>query len=182
MSLADWLSLFFHFVLLSMLSVGGAITTTPDMHRYLVTEQGWLNHTDFNASIALAQAAPGPNILFVAVLGWNVAGWAGALATMLGIMLPSSSMALMLYRWREKHQHLPSLQAFSIGMTPLTIGLMLATGWVLAEPAWHIPQPWVLLGLIAFTTLLSWHKKTNPLWLMLIGALVGIWGGSMGYV
>lgn len=174
MMLADWLSLFFHFLLLSMLSIGGAISTTPDMHRYLVTEQGWLNHANFNASIALAQAAPGPNLLFVAVLGWNVAGWAGALATTAGILLPSSTLVLMLYRWREKHHHLPSMQAFSIGMMPLTIGLMLATGWVLAEPAWQSSQPWVLLGLIALTTLLSWRRKINPLWLMLLGGLVGL--------
>ncbi|HWI11861.1 MAG TPA: chromate transporter, partial [Burkholderiaceae bacterium] len=71
---ADLLGLFLHFLVLSLLAVGGAITTVPDMHRYIVAEHHWLTDAQFTASIAIAQAAPGPNVLFVAVLGWNVAG------------------------------------------------------------------------------------------------------------
>jgi len=71
-TLASWLDLFTHFASLSLLAVGGAITTAPDMHRYLVGEQGWLSDAQFSSSIALSQAAPGPNVLFVALLGWNV--------------------------------------------------------------------------------------------------------------
>ena len=75
---ADWIGLFTHFTALSLLAVGGVITTVPDMQRYLVHERGWIGDGEFTASVALAQAAPGPNVLFVAVLGWNVAGAAGA--------------------------------------------------------------------------------------------------------
>ena len=77
-----------HFLVLRLLAVGGAITTAPDMHRYVVDERDWLSDAQFTASIAIAQAAPGPNVLFVAVLGWNVAGPLGALATMAGMLLP----------------------------------------------------------------------------------------------
>ena len=76
---ADWFSLFVHYLSLSLLSVGGAITTAPDMHRYLVERQGWLTDPQFSASIAIAQAAPGPNVLFVGLLGWNVGLNAGGL-------------------------------------------------------------------------------------------------------
>ncbi|WP_334166020.1 chromate transporter, partial [Tepidimonas sp.] len=69
---ADWLAIFTHFLSLSLLAIGGAITTAPDMHRYLVTQNGWLSESQFSAAIALAQAAPGPNILFVALMGWTV--------------------------------------------------------------------------------------------------------------
>ena len=72
MSAADWLQLVLHFATLSLLGIGGAITTLPDMHRYLVDRQLWLSDAQFNASVALAQAAPGPNILFVALMGWHV--------------------------------------------------------------------------------------------------------------
>mgnify|MGYP000721044122 CR=1 FL=1 len=82
LALADWGSLFLHFISLSLLAVGGAITTAPDMQRFLVVEQGWLDAEQFSNSIALAQAAPGPNILFVPLLGWtiglNAAGGLGA--------------------------------------------------------------------------------------------------------
>eukprot|EP01136_Pigoraptor_vietnamica_P012035 Opistho-1_new@3875 len=88
----DLLALFLHFLMLSLLAIGGAITTAPEMHRWLVGEQHWLTDTQFSSSIAIAQAAPGPNVLFVAVLGWNVAGLNGALAAMAGIMLPSTTL------------------------------------------------------------------------------------------
>ena len=69
------------------------------MHRYLVVEHGWITDAQFTASIAIAQAAPGPNVLFVAVLGWNVAGPLGMLATMAGILLPSTALTLFATRW-----------------------------------------------------------------------------------
>ena len=76
----DWLNLFLYYISISLLAVGGAIATAPDMHRFLVERQGWLTDLQFNASIAIAQAAPGPNVLFIALLGRNVginAGGAG---------------------------------------------------------------------------------------------------------
>src|SRR5674476_903100 len=93
LTLSDWLALLTHFLSLSLLAVGGGITTAPDMHRYLVDQQHWLSDAQFSSSIALAQAAPGPNVLFVALLGWNVgmnAGGGGAAAwswALLGAML-----------------------------------------------------------------------------------------------
>ena len=106
---ADWLTLFTHFASLSLLAVGGAITTAPDMHRFLVTEQQWLTDAQFTSSIAIAQAAPGPNVLFVALVGWNVglnaaggtlAGpWSWALALM-GVALAIAAVGLALI-WRR---------------------------------------------------------------------------------
>ena len=94
LSAADLLGLFAHFLMLSLLAIGGAITTAPDMNRYVVAEHHWITDAQFTASIAIAQAAPGPNVLFVAVLGWNVAGPLGALATMAGTLLPSTALTL----------------------------------------------------------------------------------------
>ena len=68
----DWLNLFLYYLSLSLLAVGGAIATAPDMHRFLVERQGWLTEVQFNTSIVIAQSAPGPNVLFIALLGWNV--------------------------------------------------------------------------------------------------------------
>ena len=93
-----------HFLVLSLLAVGGAITTAPDMHRYIVAEHHWISDAQFSASVAIAQAAPGPNVLFVAVLGWNVAGPLGALATMSGTLLPSTALTLVATRWGARRQ------------------------------------------------------------------------------
>ena len=115
----DWLDLLQlagHFAVLSLLAVGGAITSASDMQRYLVVERGWIDPLQFNASVAIAQAAPGPNILFVALLGWSVAGPLGMLATMIGIMGPSSALTLFVGRFPHTRQDARPVRAFSIGL------------------------------------------------------------------
>ncbi len=167
---AELLALLAHFTMLSLLAVGGAITTAPDMQRWLVAEQGWMDDDQFTAGVAIAQASPGPNILFVAVMGWHVAGVAGVLATMAGIMGPSSLLALALGRWGRRRADSRLLRAFTAGLTPLTLGLLLSTGWVLTAPVRHRP---VALALVAATVLVSVRSRISPVWLMAAGAAVG---------
>ena len=177
LSLAQYGDLFLHYLLLSLLSIGGAITTAPEMHRYLVGQQGWLSDTQFTSSIALAQAAPGPNILFVAVLGWNVAGPLGALVTMLGIMLPSTTLVLAATRWAREHKQTRGVRAFTAGMAPLTLGLLVATGWLLAEP--YVADPghrWATLALMALSVLLVLKTRIGLVWLVLGGGVLGALG------
>ena len=131
----DWLNLFFYYISISLLAVGGAIATAPDMHRFLVERQGWLTDLQFNASIAIAQAAPGPNVLFIALLGWNVginaggagpAGWAsgalGMVLSMVGIMLPSTTLTWLATRWGHRNRERRGVRAFKQGMAPVVIG------------------------------------------------------------
>lgn len=165
--------LFGHFLLLSLIAVGGAITTAPDMQRYLVHEQGWLSDAQFSASIGLAQAAPGPNILFVAVLGWNVAGLAGLVATMAGILIPSSALAWAASRWLATRRETRGVRIFTAGLAPLTIGLLWSTGWVLTEPVRSAPGAWLLVGVTLLATLRS---RLSPMWLIALGAAVGAAG------
>jgi chromate transporter len=169
----ELLALFAHFLVLSLLAVGGAITTAPDMHRYLVTDQRWITDSQFTASVALAQAAPGPNVLFVAVLGWNVAGPLGAMATLLGIMLPSTTLALWAARWGAKRRHTLAVRAFTAGLAPLTIGLLLATGWVLTDP---VRGHWELLALVAVTVVVMLRSAASPVWMVAAGMLAGAFG------
>jgi chromate transporter len=181
---ADWLTLFLHFATLSLLAVGGAITTAPDMHRFLVDQQHWLTDTQFNASIAIAQAAPGPNVLFVALMGWNVGLNAGGyptaalglLATMLGVLLPSSTLTYVSAQWGHRNRHLRSVRAFKQGMAPIVVALLIATGWVLAATHDVPARDWKLWALTAVTALVVWRTKLHLLWLLGAGALLGALG------
>jgi chromate transporter len=173
----DWLSLLTHFLMLSLLAVGGAITTAPDMHRFIVRDQGWLSDAQFTGSVALAQAAPGPNVLFVAVIGFNVAGLVGVLATLIGTLLPSTTLALTAGRFSEKHRQSRAVRAFTTGMAPLTIGLLLASGWILLEPARASADTRVQAAcLVALTMGVSLRSKIGPLWLIGLGAVAGALG------
>src|SRR5579863_3018828 len=121
---ADNLALFLHFLSLSFFATGGTMMLAPEMHRYVVGEMGYISHDQFLASIALAQAMPGPNILFVTVMGWQISGFAGALATTMGIIIPSLTIPLVISR-AGRHPILDTaLQAFKRGLAPVAIGLM----------------------------------------------------------
>lgn len=164
-----------HFALLSLLAVGGAITTAPDMHRYLVEEHGWISDAEFTASISLAQAAPGPNVLFVPLLGWHVAGLSGALVLLAATMLPSTTLALATYRAMRRRAHSLWVQALRQGLVPATIGLLAATGYILARAN---DTSWRHAALTLLTIALIWRTKLNPLWLL--GAAAGL--GAAGWV
>jgi chromate transporter len=193
MAWPDWLALLLQFMLLSLMSVSGAITAVPDMHRYLVVQQGWLSDAQFSSSVAMAQAAPGPNVLFVALMGWNVGlnaggglaggphAWAlgllGLGITMVGIMLPSTTLAWFATRWLHHNGQRRGVRAFKQGMAPVVVGLLVATGLILANgnqrpdsPAWHL---WLVAGVAG---LVVWRTKIHLLWLLGAGALLGALG------
>ena len=183
-ALQDWATLFFHYLSLSLLAIGGAITTASDMHRFLVVEQHWLTDVQFNASIAIAQAAPGPNVLFIALMGWNVGlnaggmltGLLGVLTAMLGILIPSTTLTYLAAQWGHRNRELRAVRAFKQGMAPIVVALLIATGWVLTavhgSDLKNVPL-WLLTGL---TALIVWRSKIHLLWLLGMGAFLGWFG------
>lgn len=184
LALQDWAGLFFHYLSLSLLSIGGAITTAPDMHRFLVDQQGWLTDAQFNASIAIAQAAPGPNVLFVALLGWNVGlnagdtltGLFGVLVAMTGILIPSTTLTYLAASWGHRNRELLTIRAFKQGMAPLVVALLIATGWILATGTGTVPKDWPLWLATVVTALIVWRTRLHMLWLIGAGALLGWFG------
>ena len=180
----DWLDFFNHYLSLSLLSVGGAITTAPEMHRYLVVQQHWLTEQQFNASIAIAQAAPGPNVLFIALMGWNVgsnaggllSGLFGAFVPMTGILLPNTTLSYLAARWGHENRELRAVRAFKQGMAPIVIALIIATGWILSSTHSNPSEDWLLWLLTLATALIMWRGKVHMLWLLAAGAFLG-WCG-----
>lgn len=168
-----WWDLFIHFAMLSLLAVGGAITTVPEMHRLIVSQRQWLGDATFSGSIALAQAAPGPNVLFVAVIGFNVAGLAGTFATLAGSLLPSALLAVYAGRYGSQQRDSRLVRAFTVGLAPITIGLLLSTGWVLTEPS---RQRWGTVPVLLLTIVLMQRTRISPVWLIALGAAAGIAG------
>lgn len=172
MNLELWLLLAGQFLLLSVLSIGGAITVAPEMHRLLVNQHHLLSEAQFTSSIAIAQASPGPNVLFVAVLGYQVSGLLGAATLMVAIMLPSTTLAFAAARWRHARRDWLPVRAFTAGMAPVTVALLASTGWLLAGPASH----WRSGLLSGAAALLVWRTKVHLLWLIAAGAVLGALG------
>jgi chromate transporter len=169
----ELLALFLYFVMLSFLAVGGAPSVLPEMHRYVVEVHGWMSSAQFAELYTLAQVAPGPNVMYVPLIGWHVAGWAGALATTLAMLVPSATLTLLVAYLHARHPRAALGCAIRRGLTPVTIGLIVASGWVLMS---GVDKDWRAYVLTAVTVLLVTRTSFNPLWLLAMGAAAGMLG------
>jgi chromate transporter len=177
----DWLSLLTHYLMMSLMSLGGAISTSSEMHRFLVEQHHWMTQAQFNDSIALAQAAPGPNVLFVALMGWHVGMNAGSMplallgvaVTMVGILTPSTIITYLAAQWGHRNRELRAVRAFKQGMAPLVVALLLSTAWILGGASGHGPADWRLWLLAVVSGLVIWRTRLHLLWVLAAGALLG---------
>ena len=175
--------LFAQFLSFSMLSVGGAISVVPEMHRVLVDNLHVLTDTQFSAAIAIGQAAPGPNLLFVTVMGYQIAGLTGVFIFMAGLLLPSCTLAFAVGRFGRARQDWLPVQAFKLGMAPLTLALLVAVAWILTANAVEVhglmhTTAWVQIGMTVIAALLVWKTRVHLLFLIAAGGVIG----AMGWV
>ena len=146
------------FVTLSLLSVGGAITTVPEMHRFLVAQNAWLTDSQFSASIALAQAAPGPNFMTVTLLGWHIYGVIGALVATFAIAWPSSILIFYLQRLIMGIKDPLKKKSIQYAAAALAIGLVLSSAWQISLQINQSVAAYILtMTTIAITFFTRWH-------------------------
>lgn len=166
--------LFWQFAFLSLMAIGGANSIIAEIHRQVVDVQHWLSAQQFAAVFALAQAAPGPNVLVVSLIGWEVAGLAGALVATAGMCGPSCVLAYLAYRGWARYGTRPWAVAIQAGLTPITVGLLFSTGLLLATGG---DNAWAGVAIAGFTAAVVLKSRINPLWLLAGAALVGIAAG-----
>jgi len=166
------LELALYFGLLSCIAFGGLPSVVPEMQRFVVDIKGWASAEDFIRLFAIAQAAPGPNILFASLVGWKVAGLAGALVALASICAPAAVISWWVSTLWDKYRQAPWRIALQRAIAPLVVGLILSGGYVLATPSpvpdWRL---WVIAGATATTMLAT---KVNPLWLLAGGGVAGV--------
>ncbi|MFN4325706.1 MAG: chromate transporter [Azonexus sp.] len=165
--------LFIDFALLSFVAFGGATALLPEMHRVVVENHHWLDDTTFTHLYAIAQAAPGPNVLVVTLIGWKVAGLAGALAATTAMCLPMSIVIyLVIDRW-EGFAGKRWQRAISLGVSPLAVGLIFSGATLIAQAADFGGAAWLL---VVATVIASLRLKLHPLWFIAVGAGLGLAG------
>ena len=162
------------FAVLSLIAVGGVTSILPEVHRVSVELHGWLTDAEFTQMFAIAQASPGPNMLIVALIGFHVAGLPGALVAAGAICLPSCTLAYLVERLWQRFRGTPLRRAVEAGLAPITVGLMLATGWLVARGA--PGTGWVAYAITAVATVLVLATRMNPLWLLAAGGVLGLLG------
>jgi chromate transporter len=159
------------FSILSLVAVGGANAVLPEMHRQLVELHGWLDDATFAQLYALAQAAPGPNILVASVMGWRIGGWGGMAMATVGMLLPAAVLAWIMAGLVQRLRGAPWLKPAQGGLVPIAVGLLLAAGLVMAEAS---SQFGVLpLVVVAVSSVFVWRTNYSPLWVLVGGGVLG---------
>lgn len=162
-----------HLALLSLLAIGGVNTVLPELHRFVVLDHSWLTTEQFTALFALAQAAPGPNVIFVTLIGWQVAGLSGALMATVAICGPATVIAYVATRLSTQWHHLTWMRLLRSGLIPLTTGLMIASAWLLTAASAQNAFSYVVT---AATALVMLTTRINPLWLLALAGGAGVAG------
>jgi chromate transporter len=169
----DLSALFLHFLALWFVAIGGPSTILPEIHRYVVEVHHLMTSAQFAEIYTLAQAAPGPNFMYVTLIGWHIAGWAGAAATTIPLLVPASTVTLLVGHFNERYPNAPISRAIRGGLTPITLGLVFASATILMRAVNHDWRAYLMtLVTVALVLRTSW----NPLWLLAAGALAGMVG------
>lgn len=158
------------FTQLSLLAFGGGNAILPEMQHQVVDVHHWLTAAQFSAMFAIAQAAPGPNMMIVPLVGWHVAGPAGLLVTSLAKFGPSSVITIIALKFWNNFKDNLLRERFEKALKPITVGLVLVSAFIIAEAS---AQNWILIAIVIVGTILSLFKKNHPLWVMAFGALSG---------
>lgn len=159
------------FGMLSLLAIGGANAVLPEMHRQLVEIHGWLDDATFTQLFALAQAAPGPNILAASIMGWRIAGPGGLLVATLGMLVPAAALAWCVAGVTHRLRGATWLKPAQFGLVPVAVGLIAASGLIMAEAS---GTGWASWAIIAASTAFVWRTAYSPLWVLAGGGLLGL--------
>lgn len=163
-----------HFALLSLMAVGGGVVLlAPELHQYVVDIHKLMTGEQFAAAYSIAQASPGPNLLYVSLLGWQIAGWSGAILITLAVILPTSIVTLLFVKASARHGDSAIGRAMRHGLVPLSVGLLFAGAWVLGVAS---SLDWRGLVIVAVTIVLMLRTQLNPIVLIGGGAILGMLG------
>ena len=161
------------FSLISLVAFGGLNAMLPEMHRQAVDVYGWMTDTEFRNLFALAQAAPGPNGMVVTLIGWHVAGVAGAIVATLAVTLPSCALAYVVSGTWQRFREARWRKAVQAGLVPVTVGLIASSALIITQT---VGENWRLILITAVTTLIILKTKLHPLALLGAAAVIGYIG------
>jgi len=158
---------------LSLLAFGGGNTILPEMQRQVVEVHHWMPASEFSALFALAQAAPGPNLMIVTLIGWHVAGWPGMLVTSIAKFGPSSIVTILaLHAW-DRFKDRPWRRYAQLGLVPVTAGIVAASAALIAQASDSTAIAWAIT---AFTAAIALKTRIHQLCMLAAGSLIGLTG------
>jgi len=161
------------FGVLSFMAIGGVNALLPEIHRRVVDVEQWLSNAEFAQAFAISQAAPGPNLLIVSVIGWKVYGFLGALVATMALCAPAAVLTFAIAHVWDRFRDAPLRAAIQRALAPITVGLVLASGYILARAA---DETLAAYAITVATALLALVTRVHPLWFLAVAAAIGAFG------
>ena len=160
-----------HLALVSSISFGGFPTVLPDVRNFVVATHRWLTDQEFADFFAIAQSIPGPNmILMMSFVGWKVWGFPGAVASAFATFGPPCTIYFAGYRLWDRFRDAPWQRIASLGLVPVTMGIVIASGIVIARSA---DTGWRTAVLTLVAVVITLATRLNPMWMLLAGGVLG---------
>ena len=167
-------------LLVGIQSFGGGSSTFFLIHQAVI-KRGWLNEEEFVRAWALAQIAPGINLVKLTVMiGYRLRGWLGVIAAMAGLLLPSAAVTILMTAGFTTIRSVPLVEAMMKGILPAAIGLSLAMGAQMAQPLFQRARQEgrarlsVHLLILLSAALLMGLLKTSPVVVLLLAGVAAI--------
>lgn len=165
--------LMWRFSILSLISFGGVNAMISEIQRLVVNVDHWVTNEQFSALFAVAQIAPGPNVLIATLVGLEIGGVTGGVATSVAMIGPSSCLTYFFYKIWQKWPAVRWRNIIQLGLAPVTIGLILSSGYLIARASAHT---WGSAAVTLAAIAVTYRTRINPLWLFAAAGLAGALG------
>lgn len=165
------------FAPLSLVTIGGGQAIIADIQRQVVDVHGWLTHAQFATDFAISRMAPGPGSLLATLIGWQIAGFWGAVIATLALLAPTGLLIYGITHIWARYKGAPWQGALERGLRPVAAGMILAAGWVLLKSL-DGGLPAKVIAIASAVLLLK--TRFDPLLLLLCGALLLLGMNALG--
>ena len=160
--------------MVSLLTFGGGVAAViPEVQRQVVDVRHWMDDRTFADLFAIAQAAPGPNMLIVTLIGLKAAGLAGAVVATAALCAPTCTLTFLVSRAWDRIRASAWRAPLQEGIAPVAAGLIASSAFLIGRAADHAASL-VLVSLA--TALFTYFTRFNPLWALAAAAAIGLLG------
>lgn len=164
--------LFVFFFKTGCLVFGSGLVIVPFLRTYLVDQYHWLGRRAFLDSVAVGMISPGPVVITATFVGYLVGGFAGALASTIGIFAPAVLFTVLATPLLLRYGGNRRLRGFIRGITVTVVGVLVGTTYLVGRSA---VGDWLTAGIaiVSLAVLLLQKNIPDPL-VVAVGAVVGV--------
>lgn len=170
---------------ISAFTFGGGFVIIPLLRKKFVADLGWIDEQEMMDMTAIAQSSPGPIAVNASILiGNRMAGFKGALMTILGTVLPPliiiSLVSIVYAAIRDSIYVAALLQGMRAGVAAVIFDVVVSLGWNILKQ-----KQWLPIAIMVVAFVLTYFVKINAAFIILGTALLSLiiaWFGQKGMV